>query len=118
MLNFPRGSQQETRSDTYFFNSIPSGFMCGVWVALENIHPDSGPLLYSPGRSSSAGITNADLQGGDRWDVAAMSTPRRGMQAFAAKQRRSRQVRPSDRQRTCSMAARPSWSPGVPSSAR
>ncbi len=31
------------------FNSIPQRFMCGVWVAMEDIAPDNGPLHYYPG---------------------------------------------------------------------
>jgi phytanoyl-CoA dioxygenase PhyH len=31
------------------FSSIPERFMCGVWVALEDISPDAGPLEYYPG---------------------------------------------------------------------
>lgn len=48
-LNFPEGSQQKTHSDMVHFNSIPQRFMCGVWVALEDITPDNGPLHYYPG---------------------------------------------------------------------
>lgn len=47
-LNFKRGSQQPFHSDSVHFNSIPSGFMCGVWIAFEDIHPDAGPLEYFP----------------------------------------------------------------------
>lgn len=48
-LNFPMGTGQLTHSDTIHFNSIPSNFMVGVWVALEAIDEDNGPLLYYPG---------------------------------------------------------------------
>jgi len=48
-LNFPEGSQQKTHSDMVHFNSIPQRFMCGVWIALEDITPDNGPLHYYPG---------------------------------------------------------------------
>jgi hypothetical protein len=48
-LNFQRGSQQHVHADTIHFHSEPSGFMCGVWIALEDIEPDSGPLTYYPG---------------------------------------------------------------------
>lgn len=48
-LNFPIGTRQFTHSDTIHFNSIPSNFMVGVWVALEDIDSDNGPLLYYPG---------------------------------------------------------------------
>ncbi len=48
-LNFVRGSQQDAHADSFFFSSRPDGFMCGVWIALEDIHPDSGPLVYFSG---------------------------------------------------------------------
>jgi hypothetical protein len=48
-LNFAVGSQQHFHSDAVHFHSFPHGFMCGVWFALEDIHPDSGPLVYYPG---------------------------------------------------------------------
>jgi ectoine hydroxylase-related dioxygenase (phytanoyl-CoA dioxygenase family) len=47
-LNFPRGTEQKTHSDTIHFHSAPSGFMCAVWVALEDIDADNGPLHYYP----------------------------------------------------------------------
>jgi hypothetical protein len=47
-LSFRCGSQQKTHSDTIHFGSIPYGFMCGVWVALEDIDEANGPLHYYP----------------------------------------------------------------------
>jgi hypothetical protein len=48
-LNFPVGSQQHFHSDAVHFHSYPHGFMCGVWMALEDVHEDAGPLVYYPG---------------------------------------------------------------------
>lgn len=48
-LNFRRGSQQHIHSDTIHFHSAPERFMCGVWIALEDIRPEAGPLIYHPG---------------------------------------------------------------------
>jgi hypothetical protein len=48
-LNFPMGTQQHTHSDTVHFHSVPHGFMCGVWIALEDIGEDAGPLHVYPG---------------------------------------------------------------------
>jgi hypothetical protein len=48
-LNFREGSQQELHSDMIHFSSLPERFMCGVWIALEDILPGSGPLTYYPG---------------------------------------------------------------------
>ena len=47
-LNFPNGSEQHFHSDAVHFNTLPKGFMCGIWIALEDIHKDSGPLIYYP----------------------------------------------------------------------
>ncbi len=48
-LNFIHGSQQAAHQDVIHLTPFPQGFMCGVWVALEDIHPDSGPLFVYPG---------------------------------------------------------------------
>lgn len=48
-LNFPVGTQQHIHSDAVHFHTEPAGFMCGIWVVLEPIHPDAGPLEYLPG---------------------------------------------------------------------
>ena len=48
-LNFERGSEQRAHSDTVHFNVVPRGYMCGVWVALEDVGPDNGTLYYYPG---------------------------------------------------------------------
>jgi ectoine hydroxylase-related dioxygenase (phytanoyl-CoA dioxygenase family) len=48
-LNFPVGTQQATHSDMIHFNSIPQRFMCGVWMAFEDIDEGNGPLHYYPG---------------------------------------------------------------------
>lgn len=48
-LNFPVGTQQHAHSDSIHFSCLPERFMCGVWLAMEDIHPDAGPLMYCPG---------------------------------------------------------------------
>ena len=48
-LNFKQGSQQAAHSDAVHFHSAPERFMCGVWVALEDVALDAGPLCYYPG---------------------------------------------------------------------
>ncbi len=48
-LNFRRGSQQGLHSDAIHFHSDPPLFMCGVWIALEDVRPEAGPLTYVPG---------------------------------------------------------------------
>lgn len=48
-LNFRQGSQQGLHPDTIHFHSVPERFMCGVWIALEDVEPGAGPLVYRPG---------------------------------------------------------------------
>ena len=48
-LSFPVGTQQHFHTDAVHFSSVPERFMCGVWVAFEDIGPDQGPLQYFPG---------------------------------------------------------------------
>jgi Phytanoyl-CoA dioxygenase (PhyH) len=48
-LNFLHGSQQAVHQDVIHLTPFPQGFMCGVWVALEDIHADAGPLIVYPG---------------------------------------------------------------------
>lgn len=47
-LNFRKGSTQAAHSDSIHFSSFPEKFMCGVWVALEDVDDDNGPLFYYP----------------------------------------------------------------------
>ena len=48
-ISFEYGTEQPTHSDTVHFNCKPEGFMCGVWIALEDIDENNGPLHYYPG---------------------------------------------------------------------
>ena len=48
-LNFEYGTQQRAHSDTVHFSSLPRRYMCGVWVALEDIDTRNGPVFYYPG---------------------------------------------------------------------
>jgi hypothetical protein len=57
-LNFPVGTQQHVHTDSVHFSSIPERFMCGVWVALEDIDAGAGPLCYYPGSHKWPIISN------------------------------------------------------------
>lgn len=48
-LNFELGSQQRTHADSIHFDSVPHGFMCGVWIALEDVDAENGPLFVVEG---------------------------------------------------------------------
>lgn len=47
-INFPMGTQQDFHSDSVHFSSQPERFMCGVWLALEDVDENNGPLEYYP----------------------------------------------------------------------
>jgi len=49
VLGFVNGSQQDPHQDTVHLTAFPSGYMCGVWLALEDVQPDSGELIVYPG---------------------------------------------------------------------
>lgn len=48
-LNFRIGSRQAAHSDSIHFSSLPSRYMCGVWVALEDMTEENGTVFYCPG---------------------------------------------------------------------
>ena len=43
------GSQQDAHQDTIHLTPFPAGYMCGVWVALEDVQDGSGELVVYPG---------------------------------------------------------------------
>ena len=44
-----KGSQQLPHSDSIHMTTYPIGYLSACWIAFEDIHPDSGPLVYYPG---------------------------------------------------------------------
>ena len=64
-LNFMRGSQQDTHADVLHFHAEPSLFMCGVWLALEDVTAGSGPLRYYAGSHRLPVLTLHDAGVGD-----------------------------------------------------
>ncbi|CAN5286555.1 hypothetical protein BH09SUM1_BH09SUM1_15790 [soil metagenome] len=43
------GSEQLPHSDAIHMTTYPNGYLAAAWIAFEDIHPDSGPLVYFPG---------------------------------------------------------------------
>ena len=60
-LTFSTATQQKSHSDHIHFSSRPLGFMCGVWVALQDVTEDNGPLFYYPGSHNLPYLGYADL---------------------------------------------------------
>jgi phytanoyl-CoA hydroxylase len=48
-LYFEYGSQQPLHRDPVFVQTKPPSALVAAWIALEDIHPESGPLVYVPG---------------------------------------------------------------------
>ena len=64
-----KGSQQGLHSDSIHMTTYPLGYLAAAWIAFEDIHPDSGPLVYYPGShrlpyvfSKDVGITVQDFK--------------------------------------------------------
>lgn len=49
VINFMFGSRQGLHQDMAVFCVHPGSHLVGVWIALEDVAPDSGPLVYYPG---------------------------------------------------------------------
>lgn len=48
-LNFERGSQQHDHVDSFYMTPPVKNKLIASWIALEDVHPDSGPLRYFAG---------------------------------------------------------------------
>ena len=60
-LNFEKGSQQRLHVDAIFFWPEPEYSMAGVWVALEDVDLQNGPLIYVPGSHRWPMIRSEDI---------------------------------------------------------
>lgn len=59
-INFITGSEQRTHSDSIHMTTFPLGGLLGVWIALEDITYDNGPLHYYPGSHKLPYYLNSD----------------------------------------------------------
>jgi ectoine hydroxylase len=66
-LNFTHGSNQRAHSDTIHMTTHPLGYMIAVWIALEDIDADSGPLFYYPGSQQLPYVLNQDYNHGGNY---------------------------------------------------
>lgn len=48
-INFAYGSRQNLHQDSAVFHLFPPNYLAGLWLACEDITPESGPLVYYPG---------------------------------------------------------------------
>lgn len=66
-INFLTGSQQKTHSDSIHMTTFPLGGLLGVWIALEDIGLDNGPLHYYPQSHKLPYYLNADYDNEGNW---------------------------------------------------
>ncbi len=48
-LLFFKGSEQQDHSDSVHMTTYPEGYLAATWTAMEDVSPESGPLVYYPG---------------------------------------------------------------------
>lgn len=65
-INFLIGSEQRTHSDTVHMTTFPLGYMAAIWIALEDITLENGPLHYYPGSHKLPYVLNPDFSHGER----------------------------------------------------
>ena len=67
-INFLRGDEQPIHSDSFYMSTHPVGELVGIWVALEDIDKDAGPLCYIPNSHLLPYITNQEINNlGNFW---------------------------------------------------
>jgi hypothetical protein len=62
-INFFVGSQQAAHSDSFHMTTEPMGYLIAIWIALEDVGPDSGPVYYYPGSHRLPYVMTEDLAG-------------------------------------------------------
>jgi ectoine hydroxylase-related dioxygenase (phytanoyl-CoA dioxygenase family) len=60
-LLYINGSEQKAHQDTIHLTPYPAGYMCGVWIALEDVKENSGELFVYPGSQHTPRLTASGL---------------------------------------------------------
>lgn len=69
-INFLTGSEQAAHSDSIHMTTYPLGYMTAAWIALEEMTPDNGPLVYHPGSHKLPYLLNGSYDhGGNRFVI-------------------------------------------------
>jgi ectoine hydroxylase len=64
-INFITGSEQRAHSDSIHMTTYPLGYLIAVWIALEDITDENGPLFYYPGSHRLPYLLNSDFNEGE-----------------------------------------------------
>ena len=60
-INFIEGSEQRAHSDSFHMTTEPIGYLIAIWVALEDVTAESGPVFYYPGSHRLPYVMSEDL---------------------------------------------------------
>jgi ectoine hydroxylase-related dioxygenase (phytanoyl-CoA dioxygenase family) len=60
-LNFIKGSNQRSHSDSIHMTTYPLGYLIAVWIALEDTNENNGPLFYYHGSHKLPYLLNNDF---------------------------------------------------------
>jgi ectoine hydroxylase len=63
-INFIQGSGQRAHSDSIHMTTYPLGYLIAVWIALEDVTAENGPLFYYPGSHKLPFLLNNDFNEG------------------------------------------------------
>lgn len=81
-LTFINGSTQDAHQDTVHLTPFPRGLMCGIWIAIEDVVPGAGELIFYPGSHtlpavlcSSHNVPKVDSEDGDYSRFGEVFTP-------------------------------------------
>ena len=66
-INFIDGSQQKAHADSIHMTTFPLGYLIGVWIALEDVGPDQGPLFFYPGSHKLDYVLSEEIDAGDNY---------------------------------------------------
>lgn len=76
-INFIEGSEQRAHSDSIHMTTEPQGYLIAAWIALEDIGPDQGPLVYYPKSHRLPYITTEDYPSGHtHWRLGSFANKR------------------------------------------
>lgn len=64
-INFFNGSEQRAHSDSVHMTTYPLGYLIAIWIALEDVTHDNGPLFYYPGSHKLPYLLNNDFNEGE-----------------------------------------------------
>lgn len=74
-----KGSEQPEHSDSIHMTTYPLGYLTAAWIAFEDIHPASGPLVYYPGSHRLPYVFSRDV------DISETDYAREGYASYQAK---------------------------------